>query len=112
MQRRDLTPFDGVQTQIVAMERDFPTEVLIGMNKDNPELHDVYRLDLETGELTKEVDNPGFVAWLADSKLVVPGAFAPQPDGGIVAMVRDNPHPAPPHPMPIPPADPPTTHPL
>ncbi len=91
MQRRDLTPFDGVQTQIVAMERDFPTEVLIGMNKDNPELHDVYRLDLETGELTKEVDNPGFVAWLADSKLVVRGAFAPQPDGGIVAMVRDNP---------------------
>ena len=91
MQRRDLTPFDGVQTQIVAMERDFPTEVLIGMNKDNPELHDVYRLDLETGELTKEVDNPGFLAWLADSKLVVRGAFAPQPDGGIVAMVRDNP---------------------
>jgi dipeptidyl aminopeptidase/acylaminoacyl peptidase len=91
MQRRDLTPFDGVQTQIVAMERDFPTEVLIGMNKDNPELHDVYRLDLETGELTKEVDNPGFVAWLADSKLVVRGAFAPQPDGGIVAMIRDNP---------------------
>ncbi len=91
MQRRDLTPFDGVQTQIVAMERDFPTEVLIGMNKDNPVLHDVYRLDLETGELTEEVDNPGFVAWLADSKLVVRGAFAPQPDGGIVAMVRDNP---------------------
>ena len=24
MQRRDLTPFDGVQTQIVAIERDFP----------------------------------------------------------------------------------------
>ena len=90
MQRRDLTPFDGVQTQIVAMERDFPAEVLIGMNKDNPELHDVYRLNLETGDLTKEVDNPGFLAWIADSKLVVRGAFAPQPDGGIVAMVRDS----------------------
>src|SRR5215470_7767131 len=90
MQRRDLTPFDGVQTQIVAIERDFPTEVLIGLNKDNPQLHDVYRLDLVTGELTKEVDNPGFVAWLADSRLLVRGAFAPQPDGGIVAMVRDS----------------------
>ena len=41
MQRRDLTPFDGVQTQIVATERDFPTEILIGLNKDNPQLHDV-----------------------------------------------------------------------
>ena len=49
MARRDLTPFDGVQTQIVAMERDFPTEVLVGLNKDNPQLHDVYRLDLNTG---------------------------------------------------------------
>ncbi len=81
MERRDLTPFDGVQTQIVAIERDFPTEVLIGLNKDNPQLHDVYRLDLSSGELTKEVDNPGFLGWLADSKLVVRGAFRPLPDG-------------------------------
>ena len=89
MTRRDLTPFDGVRTEIVAMERDFPTEVLVGLNKDNPELHDVYRLDLNTGELTKEIVNPGFLAWLADSKLAVRGAFSPQPDGGIVMMVRD-----------------------
>ncbi|MGN6676672.1 MAG: TolB family protein, partial [Streptosporangiaceae bacterium] len=45
MQRRDLTPFENVQTQIVAIERDFPTEILVGLNKDNPQLHDVYRLD-------------------------------------------------------------------
>jgi dipeptidyl aminopeptidase/acylaminoacyl peptidase len=90
MQRRDLTPFDGVQTQIVAMEREFPSEVLIGMNKDNPELHDVYRLDLESGELTKEVENPGFLGWLADPKLVIRGAFAPRPDGSIVSLVRDS----------------------
>jgi dipeptidyl aminopeptidase/acylaminoacyl peptidase len=90
MQRRDLTPFDGVQTQIVAMEREFPSDVLIGMNKDNPELHDVYRLDLESGELTKEVENPGFLGWLADPKLVIRGAFAPRPDGSIVSLVRDS----------------------
>ena len=76
MQRRDLTPFEGVQTQIIAMERKFPTEVLIGLNRDNPQLHDVYRLDLVTGELTKEVENPGFVGWLADTQLVVRGAIA------------------------------------
>ncbi|HEX9623096.1 MAG TPA: prolyl oligopeptidase family serine peptidase, partial [Streptosporangiaceae bacterium] len=90
MRHRDLTPFDGVQTQIVAMERDFPTEVLIGLNKDNPQLHDVYRLNLDSGELTKEVDNPGFLGWVADSKLVVRGAFAPQPDGSLSALVRDS----------------------
>jgi dipeptidyl aminopeptidase/acylaminoacyl peptidase len=89
MQRRDLTPFDGVQARLVAMERKFPTEVLIGLNRDNAELHDVYRLDLVTGELAKEVDNPGFIGWIADAQLAVRGAAAPQPDGGIVLLVRD-----------------------
>jgi dipeptidyl aminopeptidase/acylaminoacyl peptidase len=91
MQRRDLTPFDGVQTQIIAMERKFPTEILVGLNRDNAELHDVYRLDLVTGELTKEVENPGFVGWVADAQLAVKATVAPQPDGSLVVMVRDAP---------------------
>jgi dipeptidyl aminopeptidase/acylaminoacyl peptidase len=89
MEHRDLTPFDNVQTQIVGLEQDFPTELLIGLNKDNPELHDVYRLDLVTGSLTKEVDNPGFIGWLADSGLVVRCGFAMQPDGSLQVLVRD-----------------------
>jgi dipeptidyl aminopeptidase/acylaminoacyl peptidase len=88
MQRRDLTPFDNVQTQLIAAEKKFPTEILIGLNNDNPQLHDVYRLDLTTGELAKEVENPGFIGWVADSQLVVRAAIAPQPDGGLVVMVR------------------------
>jgi dipeptidyl aminopeptidase/acylaminoacyl peptidase len=89
MQRRDLTPFDGVQTQIIAMERKFPTEILVGLNRDNAELHDVYRLDLVTGELTKEVENPGFIGWVADAQMAVKATVAPQPDGSLVVMVRD-----------------------
>jgi dipeptidyl aminopeptidase/acylaminoacyl peptidase len=89
MQRRDLTPYDGVQARVVAMERKFPTEVLIGLNRDNPELHDVYRLDLVTGELVKEVENPGFIGWIADAQLAVRGAAAPRPDGSLVLLVRD-----------------------
>jgi dipeptidyl aminopeptidase/acylaminoacyl peptidase len=91
MRRRDLTPFEGVRTQLIAMERKFPDQVLIGMNRDNAELHDVYRLDLATGELTKEVENPGFVGWLADAQLAVRGAVAPQPDGSLTVLVRDTP---------------------
>jgi dipeptidyl aminopeptidase/acylaminoacyl peptidase len=90
MQRRDLTPFDGVQARLIAMERKFPTEVLVALNKDNPQLHDVYRLDLVTGELTKEVANPGFIGWIADAQMAVRGAAAPEPDGGIVLLVRDD----------------------
>ena len=90
MQRRDLTPFDGVQTQLIAMERKFPTELLIGLNRDNAQLHDVYRVDLVTGELTKEVENFGVVGWEADAQLVVRAAAAPQPDGGYTLLVRDD----------------------
>jgi dipeptidyl aminopeptidase/acylaminoacyl peptidase len=89
MQRRDLTPFDGVQTQLVGIEPSCPDEILIGLNKDNPELHDVYRVDLRTGELAKEVENPGFVGWLADTNLTVRAGFMPHPDGSLSVQVRD-----------------------
>jgi len=87
-QRRDLTPFDNVQAQIIATEKKFPDDVLVGLNRDNPQLHDVYRLDLLTGELTKEVENPGFLGWVADANLVVRAGFVPRPDGGFYLIVR------------------------
>jgi dipeptidyl aminopeptidase/acylaminoacyl peptidase len=90
MERRDLTPFPGSQAQLVASERAFPDEILIALNKDNPELHDVYRLNLKTGELTKELTNPGFVGMVADADLVVRAALQPQPDGSMLLVVRDS----------------------
>ena len=89
MARRDLTPYDNVQTELIAGDKKFPTEILIGLNRDNPQLHDVYRVNLTTGELVKEVENPGFVGWVADSELVIRAGIAPQPDGGMVLMIRD-----------------------
>ena len=88
--RRDLTPFDGVQARIIATSKIHRDEVLVGINKDNPQLHDVYRLDLPTGELTKLIDNPGYADWLADEDMVVRGAIAPLPDGGYDMLVRDD----------------------
>ena len=90
MERRDLTPFEDVQVRLVAMERKLPNEILVGLNRDNPQLHDVYRLDLVTGELTKEVENPGFIGWVADAQMVVRGGLAPLADGGFQLMVRDS----------------------
>ncbi|MDQ2875644.1 MAG: S9 family peptidase [Actinomycetota bacterium] len=91
MARRDLTPFDGVQTQLIGLERELPDEVLIGLNRDNPQLHDVYRVSLKTGELTMEEQNPGFMGWIADARLVIRGAVRPAPDGGFDLLVRDGP---------------------
>ena len=86
---RDLTPFEGVQAQIVELHEDHPEVVLLGLNRDRPELHDVYRCVLATGELAKVAENPGFVGWVVDHDLAVRGAAAPTPDGGMAIVVRD-----------------------
>jgi len=86
---RDLTPFDDVQAQIVEVSKHHPDQILVGLNRDNPELHDVYRLDLAGGELTKVVENPGFLDWVADMDMRVRCGSAPTPDGGMNVMVRD-----------------------
>jgi dipeptidyl aminopeptidase/acylaminoacyl peptidase len=90
LERRDLTPFEGVQAQIVASDRHFPNELLVGLNKDDPAWHDVYRLDLVTGELEKVLEANGLIGFLADTHLVVRAAVEPQDDGGQVLMVRDD----------------------
>ncbi len=85
----DRTPFQGVNALPIALRKQFPNELLIGINKDNPELHDVYHLDLTSGELRKVAENPGFAGWDIDYELKVRGAAAPQPDGGWALLVRD-----------------------
>jgi dipeptidyl aminopeptidase/acylaminoacyl peptidase len=89
MERRDLTPFEGVQARLIASEREFPDQILVGLNKDNQQLHDVYRLDLKTGELTKEFENPGFLGTIADREMVIRAALQPHPDGSMDLLVRE-----------------------
>jgi dipeptidyl aminopeptidase/acylaminoacyl peptidase len=86
----DRTPFEKVRVMPIAHEKHHPHELLIGLNKDNEQLHDVYHLDLRTGELTKRADNPGFLGWLVDDDLKVRGALAPQADGGYIILIRDS----------------------
>jgi len=88
--KRDLTPYEAIQARIIASSKRHRDEVLVGLNRDNPQLHDVCRLDLKTGELTKLIENPGYAGWLADEDLVVRGALAPLPEGGYDLLVRDD----------------------
>jgi dipeptidyl aminopeptidase/acylaminoacyl peptidase len=89
LERRDLTPFDKIHATIIGTSKRLPTQVLVGINADNPQLHDVYRLDLNTGNLVKEIENPGYAGWVADEDLVVRCAIAPLPDGSFDVLVRD-----------------------
>lgn len=86
---RDLTPFENVQVQVIARDKHFPGELLIGMNKDNPQVHDVYHLDLNSGELVQVAKNPGNVgSWVVDCQFKVRGAVTSTPEGGSDLLVR------------------------
>jgi dipeptidyl aminopeptidase/acylaminoacyl peptidase len=88
-QERCVTPFENVQVRVLGHNRWHPTTMLLGINKDKPELHDVYRLDLTTGELEKVLANPGYVGWLADTDLEVQGAASVTEEGGAVFHLAD-----------------------
>jgi dipeptidyl aminopeptidase/acylaminoacyl peptidase len=88
---RLLTPKEKVQAKIVAHNRWHPGTMLVGLNKDDPQLHDLYRLDLATGALRLDTRNPGFLEWLVDTDLVARGGVAMQPDGSVVLMRRADP---------------------
>lgn len=85
----DRTPFEGVQARILQASENEADIVLVGLNKDDPRYHDVYRLQLSTGELTKDLENPGFDNWLIDRQLNVRGATKPRDDGGMTYVLRD-----------------------
>lgn len=64
---RSYTDFPGVRTSIIDDLEDVPNEILIGMNRRNPEVFDPYRLNLESGELTLLAENPGnWQGWMTD----------------------------------------------
>ena len=48
---KDLTPFEKVQAQIIDRLERNETEILVGLNKRNPQIHDVYRINVNTGEM-------------------------------------------------------------
>jgi dipeptidyl aminopeptidase/acylaminoacyl peptidase len=86
---RDLTAFQGVRAEIIALDRHFPNEMLVGLNLRDRRLHDVYRVDLTTGAVVLDTKNPGDVlGWEADPKFRVRVAQAATPDGGSEVRYR------------------------
>ena len=91
-EEEDLTPYDGVQVQVIHHDKRHPHELIIAMNKEDERVHDVYRLDLSTKELELVAKNPGNVAgWVVDGNMQVRGAIAATDEGGFNLLIRDNP---------------------
>lgn len=75
--QRCLTCFEGVRTTIIDDLEEIPNEVIIGLNKRDPQVFDPYRLNIETGEMTMLAENPGNIqGWMMDHDGKLRVAFA------------------------------------
>ncbi len=79
---KDLTPLEDVQARVQQASHKFPDEVLVGLNDRNPELHDLYRVNLKTGERRLIQHNKDFVYFTTDDDYNVRFATRNTPDGG------------------------------
>lgn len=80
---RDLTPFENVKANLIAVPENQPNYIIVGLNDRNPKLHDVYRINLSTGERELLIKNDRNIAgWLADREGNVRIAVRQTSDGG------------------------------
>jgi len=80
---KDLTPIDKVQARLVGVSSNIADEVLVGLNDRDPQVHDVYRINLKTGEKKLVFKNEGnFVSIMADDDFNVRLGARNVKDGG------------------------------
>jgi len=64
---KELTPFEKIQVRLVDKLEMDNEHILIAVNKRNPRVFDVYRININTGQMDMIVQNPGsIVGWLTD----------------------------------------------
>jgi dipeptidyl aminopeptidase/acylaminoacyl peptidase len=80
---RDLTPYENVAARVQELSPDHPEEILVSVNNRNPQLHDVHRVNITTGDSTLVVqNNEGYAGYLSEDDLEVHFAMKMTPDGG------------------------------
>jgi dipeptidyl aminopeptidase/acylaminoacyl peptidase len=79
---RDLTPFKNVRAEVLADSYERPDELLVGLNNRDQRWHDVWLINVVTGESKLVLKNEGFTTTFADNDLAVRLAAKSLPDGG------------------------------
>ena len=83
---KDLTPLESIRAQIQETSEKFPNELLVGLNDRDPHLHDIWRVNIETGERELIQQNEGVAAYVTDDDFRIRFAFNFTPDGGQVLL--------------------------
>ncbi|MDH7454335.1 S9 family peptidase [Luteimonas composti] len=88
-QSRDLTPFEKTTAQVVGVSDRHPGTVLVGMNDRDAQWHDLYRVDLASGERSLVERNTHQIgSYLADADYNLRFATRSRPDGGVDLLRR------------------------
>ena len=88
-QTRDLTPFAKTTAQVFGLSPTQPDSILVGMNDRDPKWHDLYRVDLASGQRTllqKNTDD--IAAYVADGDFNLRYAQRSRADGGMDILKR------------------------
>ncbi len=79
---KDLTPFEDVQARLQHISPKFPNEILVSINNRDPQFHDIYRVDIVTGEKKLLQQNDEFLGYITDDDYQIRVAERMTPDGG------------------------------
>lgn len=108
-----LTPFDSIPgpdgkpltgptgkklkptAQISQVSPKYPNEILVGLNNRDPQFHDIYRMNVKTGEMKLVQQNPGMLnggsvaGFVTDDDFAIRFAQTSTPDGGGQLLKND-----------------------
>lgn len=78
----DLTPLEGVQAQINGVSPHTPETVIVGLNDRDRQFHDLYSINIETGDRRLIEENREFAGYLIDDDYNVRFALRVTSGGG------------------------------
>ncbi|MGB9893287.1 MAG: S9 family peptidase, partial [Candidatus Saccharicenans sp.] len=77
------------RAQIQEVSHKFSDEILIGLNNRNPQFHDLYRLNILTGDMKLVQKNDSFLGFQTDDDYNIRFAAQMTPDGGMAFLSPD-----------------------
>jgi dipeptidyl aminopeptidase/acylaminoacyl peptidase len=86
----DLTPLEKINAQIDGVSERFPEEILVGLNDRDKRFHDIYRVNVVTGDRELVQENEGFAGFVTDDDYRVRFAVTFTAEGGQLYLQRDD----------------------
>lgn len=84
----DLTPIEGIAARVERVSPDHPGKIVVALNDRVPMFHDLYVVDLDTGERELLEQNTGYLGYVVDDDYQVRFAARMAPGGAIATFRR------------------------